>query len=348
VTGPPGAGGEQPPDRRPGRGARPEGASEQAGAPPTPRRDPDRPGLSMVPRAEFRSYYGRPVLKQPVWSDEVALYYFTGGLAGASASLALAARLAGNQRLASNALAVSATGVLASLPLLVADLGQPARFHHMLRVLRPTSPMSVGTWILSTLGPSVVGAAAADRLGILPPLGRAGEVVAGTLGPALATYTAVLVADTAVPVWHEAGRHLPFVFAGSAAAASGGAAAILTPAAEAGPARRLAVGGALLELAAAGVMERRLGELAEPYHKPPARRFATLARAASGAGALVLGLAGRRRPAAVLGGALLLLGSACQRLAVHKAGFESARDPRYVVGPQRARLDARAGVPSRR
>jgi len=50
----------------------------------------------------------------------------------------------------------------------------------------------------------------------------------------------------------------------------------------------------------------------------------------------------------VLGGALLLLGSACQRLAVHKAGFESARDPSYVVGPQRARLDARAGVPSRR
>jgi hypothetical protein len=302
----------------------------------------------MVPGAEFRSYYGRPVLKQPVWTDEIPLYYFTGGLAGASASLALAARLAGNHRLASDALAVSATGILASFPLLVDDLGRPDRFHHMLRVLKPTSPMSVGTWILSALGPSVVGAAVADRLGILPRLGRTAEVVAGTLGPALATYTAVLVADTAVPVWHEAGRQLPFVFAGSAAAAAGGAAAILTPAADAGPARRLAVGGALVELGAARVMERRLGELAEPYHHPPARRFARLARACTGAGALVLGLAGRRRPAAVAGGALLLAGSACQRLAVHKAGFESASDPKYVVQPQRARLDSGAGIPSRR
>jgi hypothetical protein len=38
------------------------------------------------------------------------------------------------------------------------------------------------------------------------------------------------------------------------------------------------------------------------------------------------------------GAALVLAGSACERWAVYKAGFQSARDPRYIVGPQRARL----------
>jgi hypothetical protein len=306
----------------------------------------DRPGVSMVPPAEFRSYYGRPILKAPVWSDEVPAYYFAGGLAGASASLALGARLAGNHRLASGALTASAAGILASLPLLVADLGRPERFHHMLRVFKPTSPMNMGSWLLSAVGPAAVGAAVADRLGILPRLGRAAEVVAGALGPALATYTGVLVADTAVPVWHEAGDQLPLVFAAGAAASAGAAATLLTPAADAGPARRLAVGGALADLTAVEAMRRHLGDLGTPYAQPPASRFANLARGFMTAGALAVGLAGRRRPAAVAGAAAILAGAACQRFAVHKAGFLSAADPAYVVGPQRARLAARDGSPA--
>ena len=55
---------------------------------------------SMVPEAEFRSYYGRPIIKEPAWTWEVPWYFFAGGLAGASASLGLGARLAGNHRLA--------------------------------------------------------------------------------------------------------------------------------------------------------------------------------------------------------------------------------------------------------
>jgi hypothetical protein len=306
----------------------------------------DPPGVSMVPPAEFRSYYGRPILNAPVWSDEVPAYYFAGGLAGASASLALGARLAGNHRLASGALTASAAGILASLPLLVADLGRPERFHHMLRVFKPTSPMNMGSWLLSAVGPAAVGAAVADRLGILPRLGRAAEVVAGVLGPALATYTGVLVADTAVPVWHEAGDQLPLVFAAGAAASAGAAATLLTPAADAGPARRLAVGGALADLAAVEAMRRHLGDLGTPYEQPPASRFANLARGFMTAGALAVGLAGRRRPAAVAGAALILAGAACQRFAVHKAGFLSAADPAYVVGPQRTRLAARDGAPA--
>jgi hypothetical protein len=223
----------------------------------------------------------------------------------------------------------------------MSDLGRPERFHHMLRVFKPTSPMSMGSWVLAAMGPAAVGAAVSDRFGVLPGLGRTAEVVSGLLGPVLCTYTGVLVANTAVPVWHEAGRELPLVFAGSAMASAGAATALLTPAADAGPARRLAALGALLELGAVGAMERRLGELAEPYRQGPAGRYARLARGCTAVGAATVALAGaRRRWAAVAGSGLLLAGSALERLAVYKAGFQSARDPKYVVKPQRASAEA--------
>ena len=300
---------------------------------------------SMVPEAEFRSYYGRPIIKEPVWTWEVPWYLFAGGLAGAAAPLGLGARLSGNDRLARAAFTVAAAGAAAGVPLLASDLGRPERFLYMLRMFKVTSPLSVGSWILATMSPAAVGAAVSDRLGIFPRLGRAAEVMAGLLGPALATYTGALVADTAVPVWHEAGRELPFVFAGSAAASAGAAALLLTPPGDAGPARRLVLSGALLELGAAQAMERRLGELGEPYHQGPAGRLARLAKACTAAGAGLVAAGGRRRRGLVTAGAALVLaGSACERWAVYKAGIQSARDPKYVVGPQRARLAARAAA----
>ncbi len=298
----------------------------------------DRPGVNMVGRADFRSYYGRPILKEPVWTWEIPWYFFFGGMAGASAPLAFAARLAGNHRLARAALTTGAASLAAGPVLLTADLGRPERAHHMLRVFKPTSPMNLGSWLLATISPALMGAAVADRLGIMPRLARTAEGVAAVLGPGLATYTAVLLADTAVPVWHEAGRELPFVFAGSAAASAAAAACLLTPPGDAGPARRLAVSAVAAELAATTVMERRLGELAEPYRLEPARRFARLGRGLSLTGAVLLGLSGRRRLPAAVGSALLLAGSACQRQAVVHAGRLSARDPKYVVKPQRQRV----------
>jgi hypothetical protein len=295
----------------------------------------------MVPEAEFRSYYGRPILKEPAWTLEVPWYFYFGGMAGASAPLAVAARATGNHRLARSAVSVAGVGLLASVPLLVSDLGRPERFHHMLRMFKPTSPMSMGSWVLAVKAPAAVGAAVSEWFGIFPRLSRVAEVVSGLLGPALATYTGVLVANTAVPVWHEAGRELPMVFAGSAMASAGAAVTILTPAADAGPARRLATVGAAVELGAVAVMERRLGELAEPYHQGPAGRYARLARGCTVLGSATVAVAGtRRRRAAVAGSGLLLAGSALERLAVYKAGFQSARDPKYVVAPQRARLEA--------
>jgi hypothetical protein len=296
----------------------------------------------------YRSYYGRPVLKEPVWSWEIPWYFFAGGLAGASSTLSAVARMAGNDRLARRALLVALGGAAVSPALLVSDLGRPERFYNMLRVFKPTSPMSMGTWILTTFGPSTGIAAASDVLGIFPRLGRLFGGLSALLGPALSTYTAVLVADTSVPVWHEARRELPLVFAAGSAASAGAAAAILTPVEYAGPARRLAVGGALLEFGASQAMKRRLGGfLAEPYEEGEAARYDKLAKTLSGVGAAITGLAGRRRRStAVAGGVLILAGAALERWSVFKAGFQSARDPKYTVRTQRERL--RAGGTGRR
>src|SRR6266498_335890 len=193
---------------------------------------------------------------------------------------------------------------------------------------------------------AAVGAAVAERLGIFPRLRRVAEVVAGVLGPPLATYTGALIADTSVPTWHDAGQELPLLFAAGAAASAGGLAVIVTPPAEAGPARRLAVGGAVLEVATSEVMRRRLGPLAQPYRQGRAKRLSSLATATAGAGVLLLGLGGRRRATAAAGGGLLLLSSAFQRFAVYRAGVASADDPSYTVSRQRERIASSGQEPA--
>jgi formate-dependent nitrite reductase membrane component NrfD len=289
---------------------------------------------------EPRSYYGRPVIKEPVWKPEIPWYFFTGGLGGASSFLGLLARRRGNDELANRALWIALAAESASPVLLISDLGRPERFHHMLRVFKVTSPMSVGSWILALSGTSTGFAATAHVLG-LPRLRDAAERASALLGLPLATYTAVLVSDTAVPVWHEARHELPLVFAASSAATAGAAAGLVADPELAAPARRVALGGALAANAAMQVMELRLGTIGEPYRQGAAGRYSRLAKAFSLGGAAVLKLAGRRRSGAAIGGVLMLAGEVCRRWSVFEAGFQSARDPRYTVEPQRARVRSR-------
>ena len=292
----------------------------------------------MVPRAEPRTYYDRPVLKKPVWKWYIPAYFFTGGMAGASSTLAFAARLRQNDRLARRAGLISLAGIAVSPVFLIADLGRPGRFHNMLRVAKPTSPMSMGTWLISAFGPLAGAAAVSDATGSLPGVGRLCEALAALLGPGVSTYTAVLTADTAIPAWHEAWRELPLVFAGGSAASAGAAAVLVTPAADAGAARRLVILGTAMELAADRAMEERLGDLAEPYRAGAASTASKAAKALLGAGA-ALAVAGRRRPALARAGAVATLaGVAHTRWSIFKAGFQSAEDPRFTVQPQRERL----------
>jgi hypothetical protein len=293
--------------------------------------------------SEPRSYYGRPILKEPVWKPEIPWYFFFGGLAGASAGLSFAARLAGNARLARTAQLVAFAGVSASPPLLVADLGRPMRFYNMFRVFKVTSPMSVGSWLLAAAGTSIGAGTTLEFLELFPRLQWLGQAASGTLGMPLATYTGALLADTSVPVWHEARHDLPFVFAASSAASAGAASALFTPSADSGPARRLAVVGGAAELLATRRMEQRLGPfLAEPYHQGQSGAFAKTAKTLTAAGTVTMALFGRRRAGAIAGGAMLLGGAVYQRWAVFKAGFASARDPKYTVVPQRRRVEERA------
>jgi formate-dependent nitrite reductase membrane component NrfD len=296
----------------------------------------------MVPREKPTSYYGRPVIKPPVWTWEIPTYFFTGGLGGASASFALAADVTGNRELARRSWMIAFAGLAVGPVLLTSDLGRPLRFLNMLRVFKVTSPMSVGSWLLALGGVATAPAAASAFLGRDLPGARVARVIAGALGLPVATYTAVLVSNTAVPVWSEARWELPLSFAASAAASAGAAATVTTPIEHAAPARRLAIGGAIVESAVTEVMERRLGELGKPYSEGVSGKLATAAKTLTVAGGALMAAGARRsRPVVVAGAAALLAGSICERWAVFKAGFASARDPEHTVRPQRERTDAR-------
>jgi formate-dependent nitrite reductase membrane component NrfD len=287
------------------------------------------------------SYYGKPIIKPPVWAErEIAAYLFTGGLAGSSSLLAAGADLSGRRRLARRAKLCATGAVGISLVALIHDLGRPARFLNMLRVFKPSSPMSVGSWILASYTPLAAASAASDVLGIAPRTGRAAGLGAGALGAALATYTAALIGNTAVPAWHDGHRELPFLFAGSAAAAGAGFGLVAAPLQQNAPARRMALLGATAELVSEQLLERRLGTVAEALHSGKAGARLKAAKALSLAGALgTATIARRNRLAAVASGAALLAGSALTRFGLFEAGMASARDPRYTVEPQRLRSD---------
>jgi hypothetical protein len=293
------------------------------------------------------SYYGRPIIKEPTWAElDIAGYLFMGGLAGASSILALGADLTGRPRTA-RACGVSATASIGlSLVALIHDLGRPKRFLYMLRVFKPTSPMSVGVWILFFYGPLAAGAATGDVLDRAPKTSRAAGLAAAALGAAVSTYTAALISNTAVPAWHEGRREMPILFAGSAASAAAGWGLVVAPVAENEPACRLAILGALVELGAEVALSRRLGMISEALDEGKAGKRMRIAKAltvAGAAGAAALGGAlpvRARRPLAIASGAALLAGSAFTRFGIFEGGMASARDPKYTVAPQRARLEA--------
>ncbi len=307
----------------------------------------------QVPKAEFRSYYGRPILKEPTWKvPDVPLYLFLGGLAGSSATMAALGDLTGRPGLARTGRYAAALGSTASVVALVHDLHRPTRFLNMLRVFKPTSPLSVGSWILAPFSGAAAAAAVSTLTGVLPAWGRAAGMASDVLGPALSTYTAVLLADTAIPAWHEYHRELPFVFGGSALASGAGAALLAAPPAQVGPARRMAVLGAGIELAAATRIERTGGIVGEPYRTGRPRKLMAAGRILTGLGA-GLALAGRRnrlvsdrnaRLLSAAAGASLLAGGLCTRFGVFYAGRVSAADPKYVVVPQRERAEAAAAA----
>jgi formate-dependent nitrite reductase membrane component NrfD len=314
----------------------------------------------MVPEADFTSYYGRPVVKPVPWGHDIAEYLFLGGVAGGSAVLAAGAQLTGRGTLRRNCRLAALVSISLGAVALVRDLGRPERFLNMLRVIKLTSPMSLGSWILSAFsaGAGVAAIAEVDRMTgeRLPfgPLRRVLRIVEGpagleaaTFGPLLAVYTAVLLADTSTPTWNDARDELPFVFVSSASLASSGLAMVTTPVAETGPARKLAMIGVLGDLVATRVMHRRMDPVAaEPLHEGRAGTMLRLSEALAVAGGIGTLLGGRHRAVAAASGLALMAASALTRFGVFEAGIHSAKDPRYTIEPQKRRLAARraAGI----
>jgi hypothetical protein len=230
----------------------------------------------------------------------------------------------------------------------------------MLRTFKITSPMSVGSWILSAFsgGIGVAAVAEVDRMtGERLPLGPLRKLLRGVEGLAgleagvfaapLAVYTAVLLSDTANPTWNDAHRDLPFVFVSSASLASAGLAMVTTPVAETGPARTLAALGVVGDITAMKLMERRMDPVAaEPLHHGGAGEMLRWAERLAVAGGLGAVLGGRNRVVAAVSGLALMAASALTRFGVFEAGIHSAKDPRYTIEPQKHRLAARraAGI----
>ncbi len=158
-----------------------------------------------------------PVMHQPVWTWEVPAYMWFGGIAAGSSFVGLAAELAGDRRAAVTARRVTLAAVVPCAPLLIADLGRPERFLNMLRILKPRSPMSMGAWCLAAFSNAAAGAVAADLTGRRRTATGLGAAAAA-LGTYFGSYTGVLLASTAVPVWSRSRTMLPPIFVCTATA----------------------------------------------------------------------------------------------------------------------------------
>ena len=296
------------------------------------------------PRREDPTYYDRPMLKESVWEWAIPLYYYIGGLTGASLVLSAAAQLkqsAGLDLLIRRGHRIGFIGSLVSGGLLIYDLGKPSRFLNMLRVFRPTSPMNMGAWILSGTGASATGALLLrGRGGLLGNLGRFFGCMAGVFGMGLSTYTGVLVANSAIPIWQESRKALPILFGSSALASLGCTFDIFC---ERPAERRITnlIGnvGRAAELMAGMAMERHASavpRVGRPFKRGLSALMWRGAAFLTFTSLVVSTLPNRSRKSRIAAGLLGTAGSLLLRLTVEHLGTVSARDARASFHQQRA------------
>lgn len=191
--------------------------------------------IAAGPIPKKPGYYGEPVVRPPVWTWEIPVYFFVGGLAGMAAVIALAGIIFHQGDLARAAIWLAAVGAIISPILLILDLGRPRLFFNMLRIFKPQSPMSVGAWILSMFGAFAVPACLAFELhtrhifngtfdSFLVIVANVFTIGSAFFGVGLATYTGVLLGATVIPAWFLHRLLLPIHFG---TAGLGSAAAIL-------------------------------------------------------------------------------------------------------------------------
>lgn len=294
------------------------------------------------------TYYDRPLLKEPVWEIDIPVYYYVGGVTGAALVLGAAAQLGGSralERLVQRCHVIGFIGAGVNSVLLVRDLGRPSRFVNMLRVFRPTSPMNLGAWILSSVGAtSALTLLLTGRGGLLGSVRKASGLASGVFGMGLATYTGVLVANSAIPVWQQSRRSLPTLFGSSAMASVGSLFALFVENSEERRITKLfGVVGQVAEIASSIAMEREASVVSRVGRPLKHGLSGLLWRSASvlTLSSLVIGLMrNKTRQQRIASGILGTLGSLAMRFAVQHAGVVSARDARASFYQQRAGLGA--------
>jgi len=279
-----------------------------------------------------------PVMNPAVWTWEVPLYFWFGGIAAGSSFVALACDLSGDHRSARIARMVAVGALMPSPPLLVMDLGRPERFYNMLRIFKPRSPMSMGAWCLSLfggLGSAAVGADLIGRKREARALGGANAIVGGYLG----SYTGVLLASTAVPLWARSRMFLGPIFITTAAATGAAATRLVLVAAglPEGHRTRHALGrvesaAIAVELGLSTWNERRLGDIGDALERGRAGKLFRFAKWSVRTG-LALRVLRPRLGSNVhhVASALYLGGGLGFRYAWVAAGKESATDDRAVA-----------------
>ena len=287
-------------------------------------------------------YYGLPLLKPPTWTWEVPLYFFLGGIAGVSTCIAFAAQVFHAEfSLIRVALWIGLIGASVCPALLISDLGRPARFLNMLRVFKVQSPMSMGAWILAGFAGcvflAVVGIELVARGYTYPAIVAvlwAVEVAAALMGLLLASYTAVLIGATAIPVWSQNRKLLPAHFLASGL---GGAAGILELAGFLVPATQiLGFAASGIETAIEILLTVRKGAADKPLHHGVSGATLRIAAILEGPAALLIRALWHAEPRGRYTAAIcFLVGALMSRYAWVWAGRQSSHDTETLFALQR-------------
>jgi formate-dependent nitrite reductase membrane component NrfD len=304
------------------------------------------------------SYYGLPVIHKAHWDWRIVAYFFVGGICGAANAIATLSRWHGGKEgesISRIGRYVSFAMVVPSMAFLIADLGRPERFLNMLRIMKIRSPMSMGSWILvaSHTFLTLLTIDQAARDGLLSknnPLVRMVRVAPVRLLDAagvvpslmLASYTGVLLAATAVPLWTR--NHLLMGPLFLASAFSNAAAAIalimgLKKSTSDEAKYRIERLDMLAMIAEVGLIAAYKSRLSPTISKPledgmtgKLHRYGVLS-AGIGVPLLLHGssiLRGKHssRPVSILASTLVLLGGFAFRYVMIYAGHRSADDPK--------------------
>lgn len=321
-------------------------------APPIHGRQPETPL-----RYDGPTYYGRPTVKPSKYHALVWSYTFVAGLAGGAQLIAALADRARRRRprlqsVVRHGRYLALSGPAIGSVLLIADLHTPQRWYNMLRIFRKTSPMSIGTYILSSFSVSSMLAAAAQWFGgrrvfgggVAARVAAVADVPAAASGAGMTMYTGALLSATSTPAWAAAPRLLTARFACSAIATGAAALSLCehtrgdarnTPALDRIAAVATVAGIALAGATAQHPTARRLEDAMQETGKSAMQHALsehlghTLPLVCQGLNEL---LPGRSRGLSILASLGVLAGGMLMRAAVFDAGNASAARPGDYLG----------------